>query len=417
MADEAPRAPSGDVVLAAVSGPLVWATEEHGRSVIETTATIGAAVALGGQAVTVGGLLAWNPGGTGWASLAAAMLCTAVGLLIPAVQLQWLASGRQPPDGPTSAFVLVRLFGMVVFAVGWSVLAPGWAVILIWPLGIYAGLDYTITAIVVGAPPPTDRLLLRVLCSPPHLGAVVGVVAAASLLGGRAVEVATGVGIALEVVVLTAVASFGVVQRVAVAERDALRAAREAERTSERHRRAHWIHDDVCADLRTIRIKLATRALSQDEVASELDDLDLRLRLRQLDEILDGGSASAAEVLQPYLRRAQSAGVRLVEVPRYEAASLEVSHTTAALLRRSVAGLVSNAVAAGAAQLSIRLLLESRSLTLAVEDDAGGFDLAAVPAGRGLALLASDLGPENLVVQPTASGSIVTVHIPMETAS
>jgi hypothetical protein len=51
-------------------------------------------------------------------------------------------------------------------------------------------------------------------------------------------------------------------------------------------------------------------------------------------------------------------------------------------------------------------------VTVEVEDDAGGFDLAAVPAGRALHRLRQDLGADRLTCIRTTQGSRVRVMVP-----
>jgi signal transduction histidine kinase len=166
-----------------------------------------------------------------------------------------------------------------------------------------------------------------------------------------------------------------------------------------------------------VKLQLASGPMTAAQIDAELDELDHRLRLRQLDEIIAGGEVTAAELIQPYLRRAQSAGVSLVDVPRYEEASIKVPAQQAETLRRAVAGLVNNALAAGTRTLAIRLSHGTDRITVTVEDDAGGFDLSTVPAGRGLSALADEVGPHNIHVSRSDAGAVVQIHIPWSDAA
>jgi signal transduction histidine kinase len=411
--DVSPRhSPSSDAVVAVAAGPLVWMTDERVRTLSETVALAGCSMALLGQFVTLIGLTAWNsPDADGLLlglSLGGCLVC----LALAALQVAWVGGGHGV-TASTSFMILVRVLALAIFAVGWIVLAPGFAAALIWPLGVYAGLEYSVTASFVGVRQSARSALARVMASPLHAGALVGLVTA-SLIGGRTNgRLPLELAFALEVVMVAAVASYGAMNRLSAVERSRDAEVIERARAGERHRRAHWIHDDVCADLRNVRIKVATRVMTSHEIAVELDELDYRMRVRQLDEILEGGSVSAAEILQPYLRRVQNAGVRLMEVPRYEDASIEVPASAATVLRRATAGLVNNAVAAKCTKLSIRLHHQPGWISLSVEDDAGGFDLSSIPAGRGLSALANEVGQENLSVERGAEGAVVIVNISM----
>lgn len=405
-----------DSVIAALAGPLAWETDLRERSFTERAAVTASAVSLGGQIVTVIAVTWWNPNGNPVDRLVLASSCCLAGLLVPSVQV-WLLATHRRVVASTSMFVLVRTAGMLLAAIGWAGIAEGPAVLLTWPIGVHLGIDYAITAMHIDRPHPISHLLIRMVVSPLHAGLIAGLVTVAALGGSRAVGVAVDVAMSIVVVVLAGVTSYGAVNRVGLYEAERIEQVRSDERAGERRRRAHWIHDDVCADLRTVRIMLATQSPTTQELTRELDDLDHRLRLRQLEEIVAGGSVSAAEIIQPYLRRAQNSGVRLVEVPRYEDASIIVPSPAVDTFRRAVAGLVGNAVAAGAHELSIRLRHREDWISVVVEDDAGGFDLPDVPAGRGLSSLARDVGHDNLDVCRGSAGAIVTVSIPLRASS
>lgn len=404
------RTHSGDGVIAALAGPLAWETSDRSPTLIETMAIRAAMAAQGGLAITVVGLAVRDAVPSLASSIVAAVACTGA-LAVTTTQTWFLATGRSLVL-PTKVFVGVRLAALVAFAVGWSALAPGALALLIWPLGIYIGSETTITEMLIEHPHPVRLGIVDVLLSPVHTGLIAGLVGAALVGRGSAVEIAIEAAVAIETLIVSGVATRTAVTRLWSAEQQRTEHVRAEERASERHRRAHWIHDEVCADLRSVKLRLASGPMTADEIDDELDELDHRLRLRQLDEIIAGGEVTAAELIQPYLRRAQSAGVALTDVPRYEAASIKVPADTAETLRRAVAGLVSNALAAGTRTLAIRLHHSTDGITVAVEDDAGGFDLGSVPAGRGLSMLADEVGPGNLEVERTCTGAVVTIHIP-----
>ena len=135
-------------------------------------------------------------------------------------------------------------------------------------------------------------------------------------------------------------------------------------------------------------------------------------RLRQLDEMIRGATPPIYEVLQPHLRRAQSLGLRLAKVPTHEVTGVTIEEHEAGLLNRVLSLLTSNAINAGATELSVELHLPEGALYVVVSDDAGGFDLASVPQGRGLHRLMAELGPDAVVRGDAPAGSMMIVRLP-----
>ncbi|MEQ9162545.1 MAG: hypothetical protein RLN74_07555, partial [Ilumatobacter fluminis] len=151
-----------------------------------------------------------------------------------------------------------------------------------------------------------------------------------------------------------------------------------------------------------------------DAARAELEELDHRLRLRQLDEVMRGGEPHLYEILQPHLRRIQSLGIQLYRVPPLELTNRRTDSESAQLFHRAVSVLTSNAINADATRLAIDLFeVDGGQISLTVTDDAGGFDLDAVPAGRGLSNLVADLGPDRVRRRDTQNGSAVTVTLPL----
>jgi hypothetical protein len=182
--------------------------------------------------------------------------------------------------------------------------------------------------------------------------------------------------------------------------------------SSYEHRRsAHWLHDDLCAQLRLVSIKVQSGGATMTEVAALLDDLDHQMRLRQLEEILESGTIRIAEVLQPYVRRAQNHGVTIDSAPSFDDASLVVSATVGREFSHAAAVLTSNALNAGATHIAFEVRLTPGHVSIAVIDNAGGLDLEDLPSGRSLWTLREDLGSENVVVTPTDTGSRVLATI------
>jgi signal transduction histidine kinase len=406
------RTNGGDAVVAALAGPLAWDTSDRSPTLVESATVRAAIAAQAGLLITIAGLAVHHDGATSASSVAvAAAACCAGAIGVTGAQTWCLATHRAVAL-PTMVFVSVRLAGLVAFAIGWTVLAPGPLTVLIWPLGVYIGTETAITEMIIEHPHPVQAGIIEVLTSPVHTGLLAGFVGAAVIGRGSAVEIAIEAVVAIETLIVSGVATRAAINRLSYAEQERTDRVRAEERSIERHRRAHWIHDEVCADLRSVKLQLASGPMTAAQIDAELDELDHRLRLRQLDEIIAGGDVTAAELIQPYLRRAQSAGVALVDVPRYEEASVKMPARQAEILRRAVAGLVNNALAAGTTTLAIRLSHGTGDIAVTVEDDAGGFDLSAVPAGRGLSALADEVGSDNVRVTRSPTGAIVEVRIP-----
>jgi signal transduction histidine kinase len=185
----------------------------------------------------------------------------------------------------------------------------------------------------------------------------------------------------------------------------------------ERRRRAHWLHDDVCAQIRLVSLRVQTQAIPAGQVVHLLDELDHQLRLRQLDELFVAGSVRAAEVLQPYIRHAQNLGVDIDSVPAFEQAALVLNEPEARLLARVASVLTSNALNAGSTRLSIALDSTATRLRLSVRDDGPGFGERDVQPGRGLWVLREDLKPGGIEIDSSASGSTVVATIALEERS
>jgi hypothetical protein len=182
---------------------------------------------------------------------------------------------------------------------------------------------------------------------------------------------------------------------------------------AEGHKRlAYWIHNAVTTPLRDLRLRLQGGDLEPAAIVAALERSEHELRLRQIDEVLATGAIELAELLQPHVRRAQESGVVITEVPRLGEDGVVVEGDVGRLVHRVLDVLVPNAIAAGAGRLALRVTTDPDVVTLEVEDDAGGFDLASVPAGRALDRLQRDLGSDRLVCIRTPQGSRMRVMVP-----
>lgn len=283
------------------------------------------------------------------------------------------------------------------------------------PLGLVGGSDALLTMWALGLAPRPKVWLKRLLLSPVHfgaLGALIGTVAFDP--GGVSTSAALGVyaamwtGIVVAGATVMAMNSFHtIVLSEEIEHHEDLRAR-------ERELRVHWLHDDVLSEVKlaALRIEAGADVLA---VRRELEDLDHRLRLRQLEESLRGGRPHIYEIIQPHLRRAQSAGVRIDRVPALDQTARQLDEATGQLVHRVVSNLMSNAMNAGTDRLSLAIeeTLEPPTLEISVTDNAGGFSLDEVAPGRGLALLQRDLGPDSVRRAAIPGGSVVTVRVPL----
>lgn len=349
-----------------------------------------------------------------WIPVVAALVATA-GLLAVLVRPLLLALGRRRPlphPGRVAAFrftVSAALYLSIV------IVLPGWRSLAAWPLGVAGGADAILTRWALGLPFHPGRWWAGLVRSPVMAGIGAGLVV--TLLFENTREQTFTTVMSFAALMLCLVAAWGTMWlldtiRTHLDERvaDAVTRARR----EEHRRRAHWLHDDVCAELQLTSLRLRTGRTSPDQVASELADLDHRLRVRQTDELIASGDARMAELVQPALRRVQAAGVRLAEVPSLDDANVQLRPHEARLFTRMVGALVSNAVNAGATELSVLLHHHGDRISVTVVDDAGGFPDTPLPPGRGLERLVNDLGPGSLSIEPTPVGSKVTLTMPCE---
>ncbi len=278
------------------------------------------------------------------------------------------------------------------------------------PLGVVAGADILLALWALGISPQPIRWLRRFLFSTVHFG-VLGALLATAILEGEKVTTLVSLYVAMWVGGAVATGSMVVLDRANAALDRQRSAEREAIRAVERSYRAHWLHDDVLSEVRVATLRMGDDPAG-DRARQELLELDHRLRLRQLDEMMRGGPTHIYQLLQPHLRRAQALGVELRRVPSLEVTGLMVDAESGKLVNRALSVLTSNAINAGARSLAVDLRhLGDRDVEFVVTDDAGGFDLAAIPAGRGLDLLRRDLGDDALRIVPTPGGTAVAIRL------
>jgi hypothetical protein len=407
------RAPA-DVVTSFVAGPAYWWEVRAPAGGAERgTALLGAIAFL---VVLTIPLLLGRPvalDGPTWVALLGSM--TVIGALLLAPSLLW-AWGRQPRIARASArtVAVARLVGGVGFAICWLVLVDDRMLLASWPLGVALGAETFLTARVLGVPVQPFAWWRQFLRSGFHLGLLAGFMVLALAARDFAESIALLYAV-IHVVVFTAVVTvLGLGRVVSEGEREGR--AKAATYAEQFHRaRAHWLHDDVSGELRLVRLKLETGKLAEGEVAAELAALDHRLRVRQLDELLRSGAVQVAEIIQPYVRLAVEHGATVVETPRFDDASMVLDEPCGRTMQRAVAILVGNALHAGATTIAIRTRLGAADgqVVLEVEDDAGGFAMDDVPAGRGLDSLRRELAPGYFEVETADRGALVRAFVPL----
>jgi hypothetical protein len=283
------------------------------------------------------------------------------------------------------------------------------------PLGVLAGADASLTLWALGIVPRARAWAWRFFIGPVHFG-VLGALLAVTVSGGSTPEVRTllGLYVALWVGLFVAGSTVTMLNQLALGVDE--RVAEEVHESvaRERARRAHWLHDDVLSEVHLATLRISSRTATPEQINSELLDLDHRLRLRQLDDLMSASTPRIFEVLQPHLRRAQNLGVRLEHVPTHEVTRLKLDEQCGRLFNRAVSLFTSNAINAGATRLSIDVCVVAggERVVVSVTDDAGGFDFSTSPDGRGLSTLIDELGAGAVRRCDAPGGSTMVAIIP-----
>jgi hypothetical protein len=183
-------------------------------------------------------------------------------------------------------------------------------------------------------------------------------------------------------------------------------------RQAEFRHRAQWVHDHLLTEIRMLILSLESRPLVTDEVLKQLRDIDHRLRMAHLDELIEVGRIRISSLVQPQIRRCLDHGVVLRSVPDFRQVDVAVDPEAGRLISRVLSGLFSNALNAGAQEIGLEVCVDSAGVEIRVTDDAGGFDLAAVPPGRGLSHLIEDLGAHSVTREEWPGGSVMKVVVP-----
>ena len=341
---------------------------------------------------------------------AIAATIAAVSLAIRPVQLLVGRGGSPARFLRSLAWRGAAFLGLIVAI---AVQMPGWPAVAAWAVGIVVGADVMLSTWALGLTTNPLRWWRHFMLSPLHFG-VIGALVAVAVIPGYLPQLWSLVGpyvalhVGLLVAVLTAMALIAVSDQLELE----FEGARALAAVQERRHRAHWLHDDVLAEVRLTTLRLQSGERSREQVVADLDELDHRLRVRQLDELYAGGDTRLADILQPHVRRAQTLGVRFTAMPSLDAAGHRVDERIGRLFGRAVSVVLANAVNAGATSLALGLEVDDATVTVRLADNAGGFDLAEVPAGRGLDTLAADLGRRNVQRIGLPGGSLMIVTIP-----
>ncbi len=323
-----------------------------------------------------------------------------------------LLLGRPAVSAGFAAHIALRVVLLTAIVTATFATAPNWAAMVMWPFGVALGGDAATTSWSIGWDPTPLRSYIQYLRSPVHLGIIGGLFGVIVYRGlGAAYHKALPIYVTFQVWVLLGVLTASWLGSLKRTEKREQSAAALTAANEEHRRAAHWLHDDICAELRLVVLKVQSRSIELDQVGELLDNLDHQLRLRQLDELLESGSVRLAEVLQPYVRRAQAHGAVIHQVPSFDEASLIVGSDVGRVFGRAAAVLTSNALNGGAETIGFAVAFGPTTVTITVTDDAGGFASDHRPAGRGLWMLEHDPVVQSLTVEPTLDGSRVSVTI------
>ena len=198
---------------------------------------------------------------------------------------------------------------------------------------------------------------------------------------------------------------------------------RNAAILEERQRFARDMHDGIGGHLQGLLMRVRAGRIQSGEIASELQGglADLRLMVDSLDQI-DSGLGQA---LDNFRLRASpqldAAGIALDwrRSDLLDAARLDPRATLSLyrILQEAIANCVRHS---GASKVKLTVDLDEAGQLIMVEiaDDGCGFDLAAVPAGKGLANLRKrtfKLGGTLEVISAARSGTRIVLRIPVGT--
>jgi signal transduction histidine kinase len=395
--------------LALAAGEAAWADSNDPVLPINR---LGAAIALvgyaGASAICWTGYL-MRDDASGFAHVAPWTASAALGLVAIRPLRLVLGHRRTVQLWPSAA---LRLFLTIVIVASIMPNTPFFGWLSIWPFAIALGAESGMVAWETGIDVDPRSWWIAFVRSPLHLGVIGASLAAIVNLGlSRTLQVALPVYLVVHGSIFVGAATAALLDRnrkdSVEREERLVRAAAAAE-----HRKsAHWLHDDVSSELKLVQLKLQNQQMSSGQLADELGHLDHKLRLRQLDELFQSGTVRVAEVIQPFVRTAQSFGTTITSVPTFDDAADIVDERVGRLVARAASVVVNNAIVAGATELGFRVKTDAQQIQLTITDNAGGFSLAEAPAGRALWQLGQEIGTGKIFVNPIDGGSAVNVTI------
>ena len=403
----------GDLRLALLTGAAGWRDRNSTYSPAELAALVvlvstilaSVSVLLMGAALPADD--AALTGGARWLAAIGAAITLVIGV---APSLAWPFGWRPRRPGPMLTMAVVRVVAAMVIVGCWTALMGHMAWVSIWPLGGVVGCECLLTAWALGLAPSGPALWSGFQRSSIHVGVLL-VSLVVAIARPELLWRVLGVLLTFQVVAFTV----GLVAVILVALRAAFDVHDDklaAEVTRDAHGRlAYWLHNAVTTPLRHLRLRVQAGLLTMPEVVEALEQHEHDLRRRQLDEEFATGSVGVAQLVQLQVRRAEDQGVSIVRVPRFSEAAPTVDAEVGRLIQRVLDVLVPNAIAAGAGELGFDITADDGAVVVEVEDDAGGFQLAGVPAGRALDGLQRDLGPGRVTLESTDRGSIVRVVV------
>jgi hypothetical protein len=410
VADDS-RQLESDLRIALLTGAAGWRdrNSNYGAAEMAVVAVLAANVAAVIMVLIVSaGLPARGAAWTGASRWVAAAVGSATLLAAITPTVAWPLVRRHRPVKSILPRALVRVVAAMTVAGCWTVLLGAAAPWPAWILGSVVGGEVVLTGWLLGIAPSGRQWWWRLESSSIHMGilAVSGLVLVArpDSIGDLALALLTFQAIAAGTGLTCAGLNWlrGVIE---------LRTEKKAEvRVAAAHNAmAAWVHDELLTKLRLIRLHMEGHELGLAE--AKLTALDHDLRVRQLEEVMTGGSAELADLFVPYLQLARDHGIELVEVPGYEESHFLLESQARQRVQRALGVLIPNAIAAGAGSLRLRVRTDPTGVAIEIEDDAGGFDLAEVPAGRGLDRLRRELGVDGLTRAPVNGGSLMRVRV------
>lgn len=301
--------------------------------------------------------------------------------------------------------LVIRVLLMSIAVASLGIVLPGWASLWALPIAIGAGADAVLTCNEIGWTPRPFTWWRRFLVSPAHALAVGALLVVVATNSGSGMTALIAVA-CFHVWLLTTSASAWV-----LSELGRLQAAERSKEIDdvialERRQRAHWLHDDVCAELHAVALRLQTSDLGPQDAVHLIEEVDHRLRIRQLEELLDSGRARVGEILQPFIRKVHNSGVAITAVPSFEACATMLPARAARLVSRAAMELTTNALEAGATEIAYGVDIDDQQgrLRLTVLDNGPGFGMSQVPTGKALWTLQRELAGGGISITSSPSG-------------